>query len=70
MNKRFRSADFPDSFPDLESMNRFHADNLESMKSGVGHGGGYLLTDYQGNQAYYKRNILNGSFIKSEPETW
>ena len=40
------------------------------MKSGVGHGGGYLLTDYQGNQAYYKRNILNGSFIKSEPETW
>lgn len=67
----YKPADFPDSFPDLESMNRFYADNnLYSMTSGVGHGGGYLLTDYRGNQAYYKRNILNGSFTKSEPETW
>ncbi len=66
MYKGFCSADFPD----IESMNRFYADNLARMTSGAGHGGGYLLTDFQGNQAYYRRNILDGSFIKSEPETW
>lgn len=70
MDKRFRSADFPDSFPDLDSMHRFYEDNLKSMKSGVGTGGGYLLTDFQDNQAHYKPHMFDGSFIKSEPETW
>lgn len=51
-------------------MNRFQEDNLKSMKSGVGTGGGYLLTDFQDNQAYYKPHMFDGSFIKSEPETW
>lgn len=72
MYKEFRFEDFPDSFPDLDSLYRFCGDNVLSVASGVGvgDGGGQLITDHRGNQAYYKRNILDGSFIKSEPGTW
>ncbi|SIS60561.1 hypothetical protein SAMN05444817_1225 [Corynebacterium appendicis CIP 107643] len=70
MYKEIRPEDFPDSFPDSDSLYRFCDDNMLRMQSGAGIGDGWLLTDYLKNQAYYKRNIFNGSFTKSEPGTW
>lgn len=70
MASRFAPAEFPDSFPDVEAMNSFCEAHLKRMSSGVGRGSGYLMIDWEDNEACYTQTTYNGPFVKSELEYW
>lgn len=72
MTNRFDPVDFSDSFPNYEAFDNFSAERSvkKNFSSGLGRGSGYLVIDWEDNQAYYKENMCNGSLIKSEPEYW
>lgn len=71
MTNLFEPVDFPDSFPNYEAFDNFFAErSVKNFSSGLGRGSGYLVIDWEGNEAYYKEHMCNGSLIKSEPKYW